>query len=185
MKVKYKKYHVQIFDFWKSALRIKNTIDKLQQLQRYQLSHTKYMCKFYMVYFILEEPKMLHYGQKLSRNRTFITYIIQVLSEQTKHTVTDNSKATFERTKTEGYFCLSHFKTLQKHRKVLTIIFPYYVCGNGVRKVMISSVIWISLSLSIINKIMASSYCAFCSDQEVIEDLAHLEWIWKIIGQVL
>lgn len=94
--------------------RIKNTIGKLQQLQEYQLLNIKYVCKFYMVYFILGEQKMLHYGQKLFHKRTFITYIIQALSEQTRHTVTDDSKATFERTKTEGYFCLSHFLRLCK-----------------------------------------------------------------------
>lgn len=56
-----------------------------------------------------------HYGQKLFHKRTFITYIIQALSEQTRHTVTDNSKANFERTKTEGHFCLSHFLRLCKN----------------------------------------------------------------------
>lgn len=59
MKVKYRKDKAQIFNLWKSALKNKNTIGKLQQLQEYQLSHIKYMCKFYMVYFILEEQKML------------------------------------------------------------------------------------------------------------------------------
>lgn len=66
---------------------------------------------------------MLHHEQKLFSNGTFITDIIQGPSEQPEHIVTDNWKATFQRTETKGHFCLSYFLR-QKHRKVWGIILP-------------------------------------------------------------
>lgn len=58
---------------------------------------------------------MLHHEQKLFSNGTFITDIIQGPSEQPEHIVTDNWKATFQRTETKGHFCLSYFLRLDKN----------------------------------------------------------------------